>query len=229
MPPLAPTHLLRRRLAASRRGRLSGRELAARLATAQRIPPWLVDDWLDPRDLQAFKQCHRHLRVRITGPLGLRRPVPAAQPAGPMQHLGEGVAVTAFLPGGWLVPADMASTAEQRSGRDVLGESMLRMPHISPRTSSPLPHPEPSALFLAPTLVPSAARTRGLRNAPLGRQLETGGVSPGASSSTSRRCDAGAAPPPSAVHAGHVSTPGTPGAPHGDAVSFHRTSGAGMT
>ena len=45
-----------------------------RIATAQRIPFWRVEEWLDDRDLQQLEQCNRHLHVRMTGPVGLRSP-----------------------------------------------------------------------------------------------------------------------------------------------------------
>ena len=185
--------------AASRRPRLSGTEFAARLATAQRIAHWRVDEWLAPRDLQRLKQCNRHLRVRMRGPVGLPLPAAAEQPTRAMQHLVEGPAEMAALPGGWLVPAaTRASTAEQRSWRDVLGEPTWRLPTISPSTRF-RPDRAPPAHVLAPAAVvksaaaypptvnptPSAARTRGLRNAPFAAQRpQTPAVSPAAPSST---------------------------------------------
>ena len=83
------------------------------------------------------------------------------------------------LPGGWLVPA---ATVVQCGWRDVLGDLMRSSAWSEPE---PLAEPEPVASLPAPSIAPSAARTRGLRNAPLAAQRpQTAAASPAASSST---------------------------------------------
>ena len=94
-------------------------------------------------------------------------------------HVEGDTAEMVALPGGWLVPA---ATVVQCGWRDVLGDLMRSSAWSEPE---PLAEPEPVASLPAPSIAPSAARTRGLRNAPLAAQRpQTAAASPAASSST---------------------------------------------
>ena len=69
-------------------------------------------------------------------------PLPAAaeQPAGAMQHLGEGPAGAAALPGGWLVPAPPPA-ARASTARQHLGEGLAEMAAPPGRWLAPAPPP----------------------------------------------------------------------------------------